>query len=443
MYERFSDRAREVVGLAREEARALKHWYVESGHVLLALLVADETEVVRLLGTPAEGLRAALTTALGRGTAEPGDHLPLTGEATAVFERAPREADRLGHRLVQPVHILLALLATAHTLPADILTEHQVDRGRVRASFTTPDAPAPPDSPSEGPAAHSLLESLTRDPAAGAMPVIGRATEIDRVLRTLTRRDRRVPLLTGPPGVGKEAVAVGVARAVGEGRVPDVLLGHRVRALDLSAVLTDPRHRARGTALIAGLLDEVGESTGLVLYLTGALTPLHLPEGTTTPLGLLRPLLAAPGVLVFGDCGPRDYERRDPDPGLDRLVQPVPLEEPPAADVREILRAGRAGLEEHHGVPLTDEALVAAAALAHDHMPDRALPGSAFDLLDEAAALARAHAARADAPPDGAPAVTAAHVTQALAAASGIRAPAPTAQAGPPPGHDPYVWAMS
>ncbi|MER5528340.1 Clp protease N-terminal domain-containing protein [Streptomyces sp. NPDC002677] len=437
MYERFGDRAREVVDLAREEARALKHWYVESGHVLLALLVADETEVVRLLGTPAEGLRAALTTALGRGTAEPGDHLPLTGEATAVLERAPQEADRLGHRLVQPVHILLALLATAHTLPADILTEHQVDPGRIHASFIAPDS-LPRD-----PATLSVLASLTRDPAAGAMPVIGRATEIDRVLRTLTRRDRRVPLLTGPPGVGKEAVAVGVARAVGEGRVPDALLGHRVRALDLSAVLTDPHHRARGTALIADLLTEVKESTGLILYLNGALTPLHLPEGATTPLGLLRPLLAAPGVLVFGDCGPRDYDRRDPDPGLDRLVQAVPLEEPPAADVREILRAGRAGLEEHHTVTLTDEALAAAAALAHDHVPDRALPGSAFDLLDEAAALARTHAARADTPPDGALTVTAAHVSQALATTSGIRTPAPTAQAGPPPGHDPYVWAMS
>ncbi|MFD3584842.1 Clp protease N-terminal domain-containing protein [Streptomyces sp. NPDC058683] len=437
MYERFSDRAREVVDLAREEARALRHWYVESGHVLLALLVADETEVVGLLGTPAEGLRAALTTALGRGTAEPGDHLPLTGETTAVFERAPQEADRLGHRLVQPVHILLALLATAHTLPADILTEHQFAPGRVRASSTAP------DSLSRDPATLSLLESLTRDPAAGALPVIGRTAEIDRVLRTLTRRDRRVPLLTGPPGVGKEAVAVGVARAVGEGRVPDALLRHRVRALDLSAVLTDPEHRARGTALIAGLLNEIKGSTGLVLYLKGALTPLRLPEGTTTPLGLLRPLLDAPGVLVFGDCGPRDYDRRDPDPGLDRLVQPVPLEEPPAADVREILRAGRAGLEEHHAVTLTDEALATAAALAHDHVPDRALPGSAFDLLDEAAALARTHAARADPPPDGPLTVTAAHVTEALATTSGIRTPAPTAQAGPPPGHDPYVWAMS
>ncbi|MGW7421094.1 Clp protease N-terminal domain-containing protein [Streptomyces sp. NPDC054813] len=434
MYERFSDRARDVVDLARDEARALRHWYVEPGHVLLGLLDADETEVVRLLGTPAGRLRTALTTALGRGTVEPGDFLPLTGEATAVFELAAQEADRLGHRLVQPFHILFALLATANTVLVDVLAEHQVDPWRVRASFTAPATPA------------ALLDSLTRDPAAGAAPVIGRAAEIDRVLRTLTRRDRRVPLLTGPPGVGKRAVAVGVARAVEEGRVPDALLGRRVRALDLGAVLTDPRHRARGTALVAGLLDEIRDSTGLLLHLPGALTPLHLPEGTTTPLGLLRPLLETPGVLVFGDCGPTDYDRRDPDPGLDRLVQPVPLEEPPAADVREILRAGRARLEEHHAVTLTDEALAAAAALAHDHVPDRALPGSALGLLDEAAALARAdttHTARANPPPDGPPAVTAAHVTRALATASGIRAPDPTDRAAPPPGHDPYVWAMS
>ncbi|MFE3164811.1 Clp protease N-terminal domain-containing protein [Streptomyces sp. NPDC059224] len=437
MYERFSDRARDVVDLARQQARALRHWYVEPGHVLLALLESDGPEVVRLLGTSAEGLRAALAPALGSGTVEPGEYLPLTGAATAVFELAPREADRLGHRLVQPFHILFALLATADTVLADVLAQTRVDPRRVRASVTAPATPA-------------LLDSVTRDPAAGAPPVVGRAAEIDRVLRTLTRRDRRIPLLTGPPGVGKGAVAVGVARAVERGRVPDALLGHRVRSLDLHAVLSDPRHRARGTALVAGLLDEIRDSTGLLLHVPGALTRLRLPEGTTTPLGLLRPLLESPGVLVFGDCGDSDHDRRDPDPGLDRLVQPVPLEEPPAADVAEILRAGRARLETHHAVTLTDEALTAAAALAHDHVPDRALPGSALGLLDEAAALVRARAAtgagstaRTEPRPDGPPTVTAAHVTQALATASGIRVAGPAERAAPLSGHDPYVWAMS
>ncbi|MFJ9348890.1 Clp protease N-terminal domain-containing protein [Streptomyces sp. NPDC101237] len=425
MYERFSDRARDVADLARGQARALRHWYVEPGHVLLALLDDDASEVVRQLGAPAEELRAALAEALGGGTVEPGEYLPLSGAAGGVFERAPREADRLGHRIVQPFHVLLALLATADPVLTDVLARTRVDPERPRTPLTPP-------------AATALLDSLTRDPAAGAPPVVGRAAEIDRVLRVLTRRDRRIPLLTGAPGVGKEAVAVGVARAVEAGRAPDALLGRRVRALDLAAVLADPRHRARGTALVAGLLDEIADGTGLLLYLPGALTPLRLPEGTATPLGLLRPLLETPGVRAFGACTDAEYDRRDPDRGLDRLLQPVPLDEPPAADLPGILRAGRARLEEHHAVALTDEAFAAAAALARDHVPDRALPGSALALLDEAAALART--ARAAADRDGPPAVTAAHVTEALAGAAGVRAPGRPA---PPAGHDPYVWAMS
>ncbi|MEU9447952.1 Clp protease N-terminal domain-containing protein [Streptomyces sp. NPDC048277] len=415
---------------ARSQARELKHAYVEPGHILLALLDLDEENVVTILEARAEGLRAGLVSALGKGTVEPGEFLPLTGEATAVLELAPQEADRLGHDLVGPLHVLLALLSAGNTLVADVLAANLVDPRQAHSSIAEPE-----------------ITSLTRDLTVVSGPVIGRATEIDRVLQTLTRRDRRFPLLTGEPGVGKEAVAMGVARAVAEGQVPAVLQGRRVRALDLAAVLADPRHRARGNALIAGLLNEVKDTADLLIYLNGALTPLHLPEGTTTPLGLLRPLLDTPGVLAFGDCGPMEYGHRDPDPGLDRLIQPIPVAEPTDADVLEILRVCRARLAHHHAVTFTDESLAAAAALARDHVPDRALPGSAIGLLDEAAALARTHAARTGTPPGQDPdhplTVTDIHVAQALAAASGIRTPAPATRATTPPAHDPYVWAMS
>ncbi|MFJ3756687.1 Clp protease N-terminal domain-containing protein [Streptomyces sp. NPDC090080] len=140
MYERFSDRARDVADLARRQARALRHWYVEPGHVLLALLDDGDAEVLRQLGAPAEALRAAVTEALGDGTVEPGEHLPLSGAAGGVFERAPREADRLGHRLVQPFHLLLALLATADPLLTDVLARTRADPGCPSASRTAPAA---------------------------------------------------------------------------------------------------------------------------------------------------------------------------------------------------------------------------------------------------------------------------------------------------------------
>ncbi|MFG2942080.1 Clp protease N-terminal domain-containing protein [Streptomyces sp. NPDC048282] len=162
MYERFSERSHLVVDRAHEEARALRHWYVEPGHVLLALLREDQLE--GLPDAPFGAVRAELATALGKGTAEPGDFLPLTGETSAVFEVAAVEADRLGHRLVQPFHILLALLAGANTVVADVLSAHRTDPSAHRTD------PSPPRRSLVGPLARTLLDSLTGAPAAGPPP---------------------------------------------------------------------------------------------------------------------------------------------------------------------------------------------------------------------------------------------------------------------------------
>ncbi|MFF7978461.1 Clp protease N-terminal domain-containing protein [Streptomyces sp. NPDC007901] len=156
MYERFGERSHLVVERAHEEARALRHWYVEPGHVLLALLREDHLE--GLPDAPFGAVRAELVTALGKGTAEPGDFLPLTGETSAVFEAAGVEAERLGHRLVQPFHILLALLASANPVVADVLTANRTD-------------PSPPRRSLVGPLTRTLLDSLTGAPAAGPPPV--------------------------------------------------------------------------------------------------------------------------------------------------------------------------------------------------------------------------------------------------------------------------------
>ncbi|MFE9446827.1 Clp protease N-terminal domain-containing protein [Streptomyces sp. NPDC006739] len=444
MSERFGERARHVVDAAGEQARKLRHDHIAPGHLLLGLLEDAEVnggleEMEGVLGVPAARVRAAVTGALGRGTAVPGSGTPLTAETSAVLDLAEREAQALGDAWVHRWHIVLGLISQDSATAAGALRESGVDLAHTLHLITGLTPPAAPAA---------LLATVTRDLSASGTPVVGRASEIDRVLQVLTRHHRNTPLLVGEPGVGKEAVVRGVALAIAEGRVPAPLRGRTVRALDLGAVLTDPQHRARGTALLADLLSDVEADARLVLCLDGALTPLHLPEGgTTTPLALFRPLLEAPEVYVLGDCGRAEYDRRDPDPGLDRLLQPVPVEEPSAADVLRILGTVRDRLERHHTVTLTEEALTAAASLAREHVPDQALPGAAIGLLDEAAALARMRAARSDPPSDQPLEVTEPDVARALAAYSGIRPPESRPATAPriigPVGHDPSVWALS
>ncbi|MFF4563091.1 Clp protease N-terminal domain-containing protein [Streptomyces sp. NPDC001435] len=434
--DRFGERARQVVQRAEAYARRLRHHSVAPGHLLLALL--DDTpdgtaaEIESLTGAPAARIGDSMRKALGAGATEQGGFMPLAAETRSVLDLAPREAARLGATTVEPAHVLRALLAQGNGTVVGVLQRNGADLNRSRQLT---------DRPAPAPQLRGPLSSVTRDLGAVTAPVVGRTHEVDRVIQTLTRHRRNVPLLIGEPGVGKEAVARGVALAIAEGRVPPALRGRTVRALDLAAVLADPRHRARGSALVTELLSEAGDNAPLVLHLSGALTPLHLSEGTTTPLGLFRSVLEAPEVFVLGDCGRAEYEHRDQDPGLDRLVQPIFVEEPPAEDVREILRAFQGRLESHHNAVLTEEALAAAAALARDHVPDQALPGAAIGLLDEAGALARIRAARSDVSPGRPLEVTDADVSQALAACSGIRTP--PRRLTTPARHDPSVWSMS
>ncbi|MEU4921408.1 UvrB/UvrC motif-containing protein [Streptomyces parvus] len=220
-------------------------------------------------------------------------------------------------------------------------------------------------------------------------PVVGRDREIERVVEVLTRRHRNLPLLIGEPGVGKTAVTTGLAHRVAAGQVPPVLQRQTVRTVNLGALLADPQHRGRGTAVLTTLLDEVRAHGTLVLCLSGALTPLHLSDGTTNALTLCRPLLGSPGVLLVGSCTSSEYERRVLDPAVERTVQPVSIAEPTLEEAIEILKSIRNRLEEHHRVSISDAALVAAASLARDHVPDQRLPRSAIDLLDEASAQVR------------------------------------------------------
>ncbi|MEU5597165.1 Clp protease N-terminal domain-containing protein [Streptomyces sp. NPDC020298] len=442
---RFSQEALSVVSCAERNARTLRHRNIGTEHLLLALIeeagrAGTGEDLEALLGVSSAQIRGSVLGARGLGRIKPPQALPYSARAKAVLEQAPLEATLLGAADVEPMHIVLALTAVDGGTAVDVLRANGVNMDRVRQAAIEGARPGPTESTESA----GLLAALTR--VLVPRPVVGRATEIDRVLQVLTRHHRNVPVLVGEPGVGKKSVAVGVASAIAEGRLPAVLRDHTVRALDLGTALADPQHRARGGALIADLLDEFRNSPHVVLYLDGALTPLHLPDGVTTPLNLFRPLLDTPDVFVFGDCGRAQYERRVPDPGLDRLVQPVPVEEPSDDDVRHILRAVANRVASHHDAVFTVDALEAAATLARDHVPDQSLPGSAIGLLDEAAALVRMQAARSDTPADMLSSVHESDVRAALAAYSGIRTATPRSSPAPgpvPTEHDPYIWAMS
>ncbi|MEW2401741.1 Clp protease N-terminal domain-containing protein [Streptomyces sp. NPDC046862] len=461
MFERFTDRARWVVRVSQDEARRLNHDCIGTEHMLLALVRQDEgvaVEVLKRLGISPEDTGRQVEEAIGRGGQTPPDAIPFTPRTKKVLELSLREAVGLGHNYVGTEHILLGLIREGEGVAAQVLLKLgattldpvrkqviQVLSIRRDKKTTTADGAGRSASP-RTPILDRFGRNLTLETQIGALgPLVGREREMERVVQILTRRNRNVPLLVGEPGVGTEALAAGLSEAITQKEVPPVLQSRTVHSLDLGALVTEAQHRGRVNELTTGVLDEVRKHSTLVLFLTGALTPLYIPSGTTNPLAVFQSLLGEPGAFVLGACGQAEYRRREYRPGLDRLIQTVLLDELPTGDVLAVLRTVRKRLQRHHKVTITDEALEAAASLARDHVPDQVLPGAAVDLLDEASAQVRVRAVRSEG--DSVLEITRSDVVTALAVYSGTQSPAPsrptTAQRIEPVEHDPYVWSMS
>lgn len=406
LFERYDDRARRVVVLAQEEARFHNHDYIGTEHLLPGLIHEREgvaAQVLADLGVTLEAVRRQVKEMIGPGDQAPSGYIPFTPRAKTVLELALRQALQLGHNHVGTEHILLGLVHERGGTAAEILAElgvglegmrHRIIQAIVERNHgETPEPATGRDDSGVWPFLDQCGSDLTEAARRAELdPVVGREGEIERVVEILTRRHRNVPLLIGEPGVGKSAVTTGLAHRVAAGHVPSVLQGRTVRTVNLGALLAHPQHRGRDTAVLTTLLDEVRAHGTLVVFLGGALTPLHLPDGTTSALALCRPLIGSPGVLFVGSCTHTEYERRVLDPAVERTLQPVFVAEPTLDEAIEMLKSNRDRLEEHHRVSITDAALVAAASLARDHVPDQRLPRSAIDLLDEAGAQVRVRA---------------------------------------------------
>ncbi|MFD8320049.1 Clp protease N-terminal domain-containing protein [Kitasatospora purpeofusca] len=445
MGKQFTEAARKALDLANHEAFLLGFPEIHTSHLLLGLMRENEgvaAQVLRRLGYSLDILRRRHARYAGPDLPIDPTDPPYTSASKRVIEYAWDAARALDRRSIDTEHLLLGLVAEPNDAASLALVGFSANPDvvlrQIRAVIAGPLATGP--DPGEQPA--GILARVTRNltgEAVGRPTVIGRRPDIDRVLQTLSRRARNVALLVGDPGVGKTSIAAGLAQAIARGDVPSRFLGRTVLRLDVTALFTDPRHHGRFTEVMAELVQDILRSSGLVLFLDNALSVVRTREGQAEALAFFRPVFDVPGVSIVAATGSADHQRWERDSGPDRRIQPVPVAEPAPEDVLQILRDARQRLVDHHEVEITDEALAAAARLAHGYLPGHALPGAAIDLLDEASAQVRS----GPVPPGTTPSVTAEVVTRTAGASATLPiAPRPPVLSPPVP-HDPTVWSMS
>ena len=427
-FKRFTDKANTALNLAVEAAQEMGHTYVGTEHILLGLLrEGSGVAAVVLGGRGITALRYAqrLVAAESRG-----HHSTLTTEdftprATAAMENALAQAAMAQHRLAGTEHLLSAILRDDTGVAVRLLTQLDGrpndllgDLARVSGPMAPP-AAAAKSAPRAGrtPTLDQYGRDLTAMARAGMLdPVIGREEEIGRVIRILCRRTKNNPCLIGEPGVGKTAVAEGLAQRIAEGAVPESLRDKRLLSLDLTGMVAGTKYRGDFEERVKNALSEVSRAGDVLLFIDELhnLIGAGAAEGAVDAANILKPVLARGELQLVGATTIDEYRRHiEKDAALERRFQPVTVAEPTAAQTATVLRGLREKYEAHHRVTIADEALSAAVTLAARYVPDRFFPDKAIDLLDEAAARVCLRG-------DGAEEVTAADVAAVVASWTGI-----------------------
>ena len=405
---RFSPCAAGVLRLAQENACFLGHSYVGSEHLLLGISEQPQTRAGQLLqqaGLTAPVLRKALARQVGTG--RPGA-LPAQGLTPCVrqiIRYAIMEADRRSQPDISSTDLLLGLLRDGSGTGAKLLTANGVEPRKLYQEFIdslSGGGDLPPLRRSREPerttaADTRLLDQCSRDltrlASQGLLdPVIGRDSELERVIQILSRRTKNNPALIGDPGVGKTALAEGLALAIAQDRVPDHLSGKRVCSLDLSAMVAGTKYRGEFEEKLKKVLDEVRRAKNIILFLDELHTIVGAgsAEGAIDAANILKPALGRGEFQVVGATTLEEYRKYiEKDAALERRFQPITVAEPDRDSALAILRGLRPKYERHHRLCITDEALAAAVDLSLRYLPQRFLPDKAIDLMDEAAALAR------------------------------------------------------
>ena len=404
----FTPAAATVFRQAQEQALGLGHSYVGSEHLLLALAREQGSPACAALnraGAAPAAVRKAIVQQVGEGVPGKKLHQGLTPACCRIIRAAARSCSRSGRSRVSPEHLLLGILEDGNCQAIKVLKRCGVDRQglytALRDSLGGGEENSPRFRPREGDrTAYTetrqldlCSRDLTRMAAEGKLdPLIGRETELERVIQILARRTKHNPVLIGEPGVGKTAVAEGLATAIQEGRVPDCLRAKRICALDLTAMVAGTKYRGEFEEKLRHVLSEVRRAGNIILFIDEVHTIIGAgsAEGAIDAANILKPPLARGEIQVIGATTIDEYRRHiEKDAALERRFQPVTLPPATKAQSLEILKGLRSRYESHHQLVITDEALTAAVELSVRYLPTRFLPDKAIDLVDEAAARAR------------------------------------------------------
>ncbi len=416
----FTPRAQQVLQLARKEADRFNHGYVGTEHILLGLIALGHgvaVNALQALGIDLASVRMEVEKAVGTGPeTKTIGNIPFTPRAKKVLALSASEARGLGHSYVGTEHILLGLLREGEGIAARVLENLGVDLDETRyeimktldpdydpaadGEYGEDDREPPPMGQSQRgkptsktPALNTFGRDLTKLAKDGELdPVIGRKDEIERVIQILCRRTKNNPVLLGEAGVGKTAIVEGLAQAVNDSNVPDLLIDKKVITLDLALMVAGTKYRGQFEERIKAVMDEIRKEKNIILFLDELHTIVGAgsAEGTMDAANIIKPALSRGELQCIGATTLKEYRKYiEKDAALERRFQTVNVKEPSVEDAIEIMRGLRAKYEEHHHAQFTDEALKTAVECSARYLPDRFLPDKAIDLIDEAGARAR------------------------------------------------------
>ena len=414
MFERFTEKAIKVIMLAQEEARRLGHNFVGTEQILLGLIgegTGVAAKALKSMGVNLKDARTEVEKIIGRGSGFVAVEIPFTPRAKRVLELSWDEARQLGHNYIGTEHLLLGLIREGEGVAARVLENLSVDLNKVRTnvvkmlgetkssdSGSSSMATAGASSSSSQPKAKTpSLDEFGRDLTLAAQelrldPVVGREKEIERVIQILARRTKNNPVLIGEPGVGKTAVAEGLAIRIVNAEVPDILDGKKVIQLDMGLLVAGTKYRGEFEERLKKIMDEIRQAGNVILVIDEMHTLIGAgaAEGAIDAANILKPALSRGEIQVIGATTLDEYRKYvEKDSALERRFQTVIIEEPTIDESIQIIKGLKPKYEEHHNLIISDEAIEAAVKLSSKYITDKFLPDKAIDVIDEASSKVR------------------------------------------------------
>ncbi len=415
MFERFTEKAIKVIMLAQEEARRLGHNFVGTEQILLGLIgegTGIAAKTLKSMGVNLKDARIEVEKIIGRGSGFVAVEIPFTPRAKRVLELSWEEARQLGHNYIGTEHLLLGLIREGEGVAARVLENLGVDLAKVRQHIirllgetgaTGTQTGGTGTGRSKTPTLDEFGVNLTQAATEGRLdPVVGREKEIERVIQILGRRTKNNPVLIGEPGVGKTAIAEGLAQRIAINEIPDILQEKKIVQLDIGLLVAGTKYRGEFEERLKKIMDEIRGAGNVIIVIDELHTLIGAgaAEGAIDAANILKPALSRGELQCIGATTLDEYRKHiERDAALERRFQPVMVDAPSVEESIEILRGLRPKYEEHHKLIIGDAALIAAAVLSDRYISDRHLPDKAIDLIDEASSRVRLRASSL--PPEG------------------------------------------